>query len=486
MAKRSFLKTLALIALLLIVVWGAVIFYWRISNRVPNEADVAVYLIALPLLLLLGYVGLRFSINKVKQRRENAASPDIASIAVEAQADVTLTYTLPILASEAWFAAGDTPQALAEAARAGTLVDLHARLRDERGMPVFAAEVTAVDVEAIDESATDDIRALGETHKRTLWLGAALATKILDEHFSALLAAHAPPVDARGRSVPTTALHIEWLLPARWTDDERLHAQAWLSAQLATQQWNAPQVTVAVDAVNKSIEALKRLDRFNLQLNQGALTTHVLLLASESFIDADTIQRWSHARQLHNADNPAGRVPAEGACALLVGKPRGDEDSVAPRLHRIMFAQRAQSADSPGRTHTDTLQNLLEKSLLQATTVTRMSATGYVVADTDTRPSRTAESLQWVDHNAPDQDPTAFLLALGAANGDAGAATALATIAVAAAITSDTHQAGFAVSVQDAYLRAVALIEPATGAPTDNNATAADKSAAATSTPTLV
>ncbi|MEO7065635.1 MAG: hypothetical protein ABI114_01890 [Rhodanobacter sp.] len=486
MAKRSVFKTLAFITLLFIVVWAAVILYWRSSNRIPNGADVALYLIVLPVLLLLGYLGLRYGIDKVKQRKQDAAVPDTAQGVVEAQPDTTLTYTLPLLASETCFAAGDTPQALAEAARAGKLVDLHTRLKDERGLPVFAAEVEAIDLDALDETATDAVQALSEAQKRALWLGESLAVKILDEHFASLVAAHAAPADTRGRSTATTALQIEWLLPARWTEDERQLAQSWLVTQLAAQQWNAPQVTVATRTVDKAIQALKRLDDINVQFNQGTLVAHVLLLASESFIDDETIQRWSQARQLHNADTPEGRMPGEGACALLVGKPRGDEDSAAPRLHRIVFAQRAQSADARGRVDTSTLQSLLEQSLLQAAADTSLNDAGHVVADTDTRPSRTAESLQWVDHNAPDQDPTALLLSLGASTGDCGAASALASVAVAAALTAATQQAGFALSLHDAYLRAVALIDTATDAATDSNPTAADAAIAATSTPTLV
>lgn len=458
MERRSLLRPLACVVLVFGVIWCAMIVRWRMVNRVPNGTDVVLYLVALPLGLLLGFVVLCKVIDATKKRRQKAAQADTNAAEPVAPEDPSLAWQLPIFAADALFAGGDTPAALIDAARANQRAELHPMLRDGQGLPVFAVAVDDVDTTAIDDSLPNAAQGWGESRKRALALAQTLATRMLDEHFDALLAAATAAEVPPGQAKPRPVLQLEWLLPAHWSDTDRDTAQAWLTAQLAAQGWSAPSLQVTVSGIGTGAAALKRLDDLNRAFHDDTPRLPHLLLASDSHIDEATVAEWAAAHRLHGASRPEGQVPGEGACALLLAAKHPAGGAELARLHRLVAAQRAQPVDKPGRLQADTFNELVSQSLQRAQL--EPDAVAHLVSDTDMRASRSAEAMHLVEQALPECDPVETLLPLGVANGECGAALALATVVVAAQLAADAQQPGLILSHHDASLRAVAVVTP--------------------------
>lgn len=460
MERRSLFRPLAFIVLTFGVVWCAAILRWRTVNRVPNAVDVGIYLLALPLGLLLGFVLLRRLIDAAKKRGQKSA-PEAADAGLTEVAEVedpSLAWQLSILAADALFAGGDTPAALADAARASQRAGLHPALRDDRGLPVFAVAVDGVDAGTVEESLPSAAHGWSDAYKRTLALAQMLATRMLDEHFESLQSAASPVDPVPGRTIAKPVLQLEWLLPERWSDADREIAQEWLIGQLADQGWTAPALQLVTRGVPAGAAALKRLDDLNRAFHGDRPPLPHLLLASDSYVDESTVAEWDAAHRLHGGTCPEGRVPGEGACALLLGAadPAGERELA--RVHRVLAAQRLQPVDKPGRLQADTFSELVGQALERAGV--EATAPAHVVSDTDMRASRLAEAMSLVERVLPECDIGDTLLPLGVANGECGAALALATVAVAAQLAADTRQPGLILSHHDASLRVVAVVVP--------------------------
>ncbi|MGY3041068.1 hypothetical protein ACVWWQ_002699 [Rhodanobacter sp. TND4EL1] len=459
MERRSLLRPLAFATLTFGVVWCAMILRWRALNRVPNGVDVALCLVALPLGLLLGFVLLRRLIDAAKKRRKIATALTRETVVddVMAPEDPSLAWQLSIFAADALFAGGDAPDSLAEAARASQRVDLHPALRDQQGLPVFAATVADVDTDTIEDSLPETMQGWSESRKRTIALAQMLVTRMLDEHFEPLhSAAVANASSARATAGPV--LQLEWLLPARWSDADRDLAQTWLVEQLAAQGWHAPALQVTAHGMHAGAAVLRRLDDLNRAFHGERPPLPHLLLASDSHVDESTVAEWSATQTLHGAGRPEGLVPGEGASAVLLACTHPAGLPELARLHRMLAGQRAKAVDSPGRLQADTFNELVGQALERAGV--DAGATAYLVSDTDMRASRAAEAMHLAESALPERDPIEVLLPLGVANGECGAALTLATVAVAAHQAAGMQQPGLILSHHDASLRAVAVVVP--------------------------
>jgi hypothetical protein len=162
-----------------------------------------------------------------------------------------------------------------------------------------------------------------------------------------------------------------------------------------------------------------------------------------------------------------GRIPGEGAAALLVASPRWpglDElESHPVKLWRPARARRDKSADANGRVGMSTLNKLLEHAL----TLTGASPdTLQLVSDADHRASRTAELFEALQEAAPGIDPMLTVARVGEACGDIGVAATLVTPALASAHVRAASEGGagpvvaLAALVQSSHERVVLALSP--------------------------
>lgn len=459
MERRSLLRPFAFAVLVVAVIWAAVILRWRAVNRVPGTLDVALYLLALPVGLLLAFWAIRKSVEAVKRKRAakvaSAGSTDPGSTAATDTENPTLAWWLPIVAADMSLPAGDSADAILEAAAARQRVDLHPHLKDPHGMPAFAAMVGAVDAEAVRDALPESLQAWSDARLRTLALADLLATRVLDSHFDALVPSPVPGA-ARAREQPPV-LVLEYWLPPAWSDTDREAARQWLCDRLAAQGWNAPSVTAEVRAPAAGVPALLRLDELIRAWNQGALELPRLVLAADSGVDANTIAEWDAARRLFSSRNPNGQVPGEGASAVLIGAMGRTQPPDIAHLHRVFSGPRARAVDAPQRVQSNALAGLIEKTGIAAE---RADAEWALIGDTDVRSSRTAEALHLAGEVQPERDPVAALLPLAMANGDGGAALTLGLVAAAARHCATQDQAALVFSQCDPTHRAVVKLTP--------------------------
>lgn len=468
-------------------VWLAVILDWRATNRVPNGMDIGLWLLALPLAIMAALVAARAILRRAKQRKaapaDAAAAPTVTTGKSSAPNDPSLAWQVPVLAVALRLPAGDSPGAVIDTTRAGKRVDLHPQFKDAEGLPVFAAEVADLDITPVDASLPDAAHHWSDARKRILALAQGLAGDMLDEHFDALR-----DVARRGKSprdrAPVPVLQLDWWLPLNWGDADRETARQWLAARLQEEGWSAPELGLSIAALGAAPAGCKQLDDSIRALHDATPHMPHLLLATDSYIDAATIADWDAAHRLHGGTHPEGRVPGEGASAILLGVPAiPAEHAAAPakagsevappsvtapptpdyppamaHLHRLVAAQRARPVDHSPRLDSTTLVELFQQAAARASLAPETIA--HLVSDTDARSSRTAEALNFVGQALPDSEPSDTLLSLGMSNGDAGVALALGAVAVAAQLTAESQHAGLVFSNHDAVLRAALLVSP--------------------------
>lgn len=461
--RKKLLISLGVFVLVFGAIWAATILHWRSAHRVPGGVDIALYLIALPLVVLLGIWVVIKVIKAIKRRRQAATANEAAAedAAMEDPEDPTLAWTLPVLAGAVLFPAGDSPDALLAAASEGRRPDLHARLKDAQSQPAFAAEVEDLDTDAVVDGLPEPARVWSAGRLRTLALACATASSVLEEHFDALVPSAGETLPAQN---PSTVLQLEWWLPAAtWDEDARGIAAQWLTEQLAAQGWESPRLRIQTRAMPTVDAAWQRMDELNKTHNhpeaRKAAPAPRLILASDSRIDDATLADWDARQHLFSARRPEGRIPGEGASALLIAA----SDAISPvpvaRVHRLFSEKRERPVEQPQRLQSDTLEKLIEMARLHAPMAKDMEL--QLIGDTDGRSSRTAEALHLAGNVLPDSDPDTSLSQLGVANGDCGLPLMLGLIATAAHRCTEPEHAALMFSHHDPSLRMAMMVTPA-------------------------
>ncbi|XLZ71952.1 hypothetical protein ABT364_08270 [Massilia sp. SR12] len=426
---RNWLKRSLLVLGVFGICWIGAVWYWRSSMRMPDTGDLALALLAVPL-VLLSTVWLA---NKAyTARAADTASAGKASAAVPVQdasvapgaagAASSKTPWLPLGVAGAALRMphGDSPAALAAAFAEGTArLELDSELTDMQGFPIMAGRVADVDLEPLQEWLVDHPSAKVNPHQlRALALGGEVAAE---------LAMHALAQDSDG------VLQLLPLLPEDWPASLRDVATDWLSHCAVDAGWprerlalrHLPQVTLP--------GALRDLVA---QAGGATAPAFSMVLACDSAIDADAVEYLAIHGKLFGARNQNGRMPSEGAAGILLQPASGAHD--APALLALASA----AADQPAPPLADLAQQAIE--LTQAAQRAGAAANGaaapaagdalevaFVAADTDHRVAAVADLMQCVETRAPSLDTNTALACVGAACGHTGAAGALAALALA-------------------------------------------------------
>lgn len=468
--KQKLLASLGLVLLIFVVVWVAVVVRWRMTGSNPDTMEMVLYLGALPLGLVLTFAGIyKLADSLQKRKQQKQSDTELADQPVEQdEADPTLDWQLSLLAADTVLAAGNSSAALIKAAQKQQRPTLHDSLKNSSAAPVMACAVKDVDLSLIDETLPQALRDWGEGRRRALALAERLATRLLDAHFEALASAAgagAPSPD----TVPV--LLLDWWLPSDWQPEDVQQAAIWMQTRLAEQGWAAPAVQLRASALQDELDVLRQLDEMTLAYHQAKLHLPVLLLVSDSQIDPELVAVWSDAGQLHDAGNAEGRVPGEGAAALLVAPADHAGELLPVKLGRLFVGSRAKPVDAPQKLQADTLKQLAD--MAKAHAAWDGDGEWTLVSDTDVRASRAVESLIFAEGLLPEQDAATALLPVGIANGAVAAPLSLATVAVAVHVSAEAGMPSLIFSHQHASLRAVMLVIPTPLEPLDAAASAA-------------
>lgn len=455
------------------MVWCAVVLHWRRSGATPGAGDVGLYLFALPLGLIGVYWLLRWGLDQ-RTAAQIATPHSAAAAGSDSGEQPQVDHVLHLLASAMLLPAGASADEVAQSLVEPKRPSLHSQLKNDAGMPVFAAPVDGLDPDAV----ADAVRAVlpeGEDFERLFPDERQRALALLDPVAEELLYLALPLVDEafdpyaalQPRAVDRGVLRIRLLLPQAWPPPTRQAAADWLLAKAAAIGFRADDLSVESMPVTAAAEVWRLLDQLaqaqaRAAPHEGAYDRH-LLLAAHSLIGEHSVEQLGQRRQLLASGHPEGLIPGEGAAGVLLAGPALamampiDPDATAPlRLHRVVHG--ASHADAHSRAAVRQAGELLQRAL----TLTAQAADTIltVVSDADHRPSRAIEIAGAVSAVLPELDPVQHCRHLGLACGDLGAVAPLALLALAAAQAAQDAAPVLAMSLADATARAAFVISP--------------------------
>jgi hypothetical protein len=504
------LKALGLGLVIATIVWLVTLWQWHNAERDIGMADIVVQLIVLPVLLTLGLLAALWGVQRLRAPVEApvgapSAEAGAADLALSAEAQAQRDASAWVLAEALHLPVGaDADTAWYTLQAGGARPDLDAHLQDLDGLPVFTARVPEIELDdwlmTHGELSHPDEGGLPPAVLRALALIEAPLYRVLDtltslrtdlpgraassdsdeapafhdgEAFGkAHLSGVARPMAlaqqaSREAQRPRVAVRVLW--PAHWQEADREAATAWLQSQCGTLlDWVAavnahtPAWQVAPLAQAESLWA--EIDQLLLRWAREPRPELLLILAVDSALDAERIDHLQAMGELFTAQHQTGRVPGEGAAALLLAHPQWPHLSAqmpeAMRLWRPICRRRDKSADAAGRIGCSTLTAVLT-DVLQRSTPPHEGL--MVVSDADHRASRTGELFEALQSVVPELDPLLQVTRVGEACGDLGVARALVPTALACAAlrqSEQTQRVALATHVQSSHERVVVALSP--------------------------
>lgn len=504
------LKALGLGLVIATIVWLVTLWQWQNAERDIGMTDIVVQLIVLPVLLTLGLLVALWGVQRLRAPVEaTSAAPSAgkgaADAALSAEAQAQRDASAWVLAEAVHLPVGtDADTAWSTLQAGGTRPDLDAHLQDFDGLPVFTARVPDIELDdwllAHGELSHPDEGGLPHAVLRALALIEPPLHRVLDTLAS--LRTDLPEGEASSRSGESPAFHdgeafgkahlsgvaqpvalaqqasreaqrprvtVRVLWPAHWQEVDRETATAWLQSQcgmlldwVSAVNAHTPVWQVAPLAQAESLWA--EIDQLLLRWAREPRPELLLILAVDSAIDADRIDHLQAMGELFTAQHQTGRVPGEGAAALLLAHPQWPQLSAqmpeAMRLWRPVSSRRDKSADAAGRIGCATLAAVLTE-VLQRSIPPHDNL--MVVSDADHRASRTGELFEALQSVAPELDPLQQVTRVGEACGDLGVARALVPTALACAALRQSDQAqrvAVATHVQSSHERVVVALSP--------------------------
>lgn len=514
-------KILALLLVVTALVWLTTLWRWESVDHDPSSTDLLLNLVLLPLGLAAGLVLVVWAVRRL---RRYAMAPSLAA-AGSASADAAGTAAVlaperlraKLLASALQVRAGGSWQSAARAIGSGDCKPtLDPNITDDYGVGVFTAPMDDLDTEALAAALAAKLATLSQAAPEA-WAGyetppevlRALTLmqdtltelrEVLDAQWPALAPrpATAPPLRGASAALPAE-VSLRVGIPASWPAATQKLATAWIEAQLQP-LLDAAQAAALGDGLGAapalrpvlhahvhamdSAEAFWQLGEQQMQpwlrQKQAGL---LLLLAADSAISADAVGRLAAQGDLFSGANARGRVPGEGAAAVLLATPDWPSPAATPGapppllawLHSARLLRRDKSADASGRVSPAVLLHVatdaVEASGWGAASI------GHLTTDADHRASRAGELFETVQTLLPDLDPTEQVLRLGVGCGDLGLARLLACVGLAARQVNESQKTALVLGTFPAFERCAVLLtataEPAPAATPDAAAAAA-------------
>ncbi len=444
------------------LVWALVLGWWQSNDYEPSKLDLGLYLAALPLALVGGYLLLRGFIDHLKAPAESPApaapslrDDDPLAIASAKTAAAERAFTVGLVDCFVVTAGGASVEDTLAAIDAGKRPEPSSRLMDEGGFPVFAAEVPELDVDTIIGGISGEAGALGQLlHREEVMRSFALLQRVMEACRDRLLGI----VEQAGKSA---SLRVVWIVPMAWKGLDMTALRTWLLGNLGA-GLDDQQIDVSVIPAANEVDALRVLDEIVLRTNrdpdQRELT---LLLGASSAVDEQTVAQWADAHRLFSAQHQERRIPGEGGVALLLAGQDMIErlelsDSIV--VSRLSAASRDKPADAGGRVSGKLIDQLIT-GLLDITGVEH-SVIKTAVLDVDHRPNNLTEALEGLGPHFEHLDPIKDCLAIGTAAGDLSPIGALIALACARGKVLATEAAALCISNQHAIDRGVLLAMP--------------------------
>jgi hypothetical protein len=387
-----------------------------------------------------------------------AAAASIPSPASVPGAAVPPASPLPILAAALRVPHAASPAELAAAiARDRVRPQLDTELADDRGFPIMTARCPEADDEAVHDMIAIWLTGEGLPDRffgDEQWRALALAGAVTDE----LAAGAASACLATAGTAPM--LELALLLPPGWTGSQRTVAANWLRHRVAQSGWPAECIAPVRGSPDAGpAAAFARLSRETAAAGQDTAPCMTLLVACDSAIGEDAVERWAMDGALFSASHAQGILPGEGAAGLLLGDLRhAAPGDVPPALSACEEGWRTTSADDSRRADPVLLLGLADRTLRHGGTAAPDVA--MLVADTGHRTNRVLELTAYAANMLPHLDGTDDVVRTGLACGNCGMVPFVAALALAWHYARERAAPVMCVSNGDAFSRCVALVRP--------------------------
>lgn len=456
----DWMKGTMLAGFIVFLCWGGAISYWRTTRSAPGSAELALYLLGLPALLVLAlFAGRRLL--KLREAAPAAPAPAPSTPVRQAQAAPAQAAPLAILAAALRSAHGASPDELSAAIAAGRArADLDPELVDDDGFPVMSVRSP----DAVDEALRDEISEwlahngmpdlpFSDEQWRALVLGTAVVEELATQAGAQLMAGDGDP----------PMLRLLPLLPADWLETHRNAAAIWFEHAAARCGWPIEHIILAaLDAIDlRTATPAVVLGHLAHEAATRDARMTALVMACASHIGDDTVARWSADGSLFTSKHPQGRIPGEGAAGLLLAdlpQARAIAGLQYALLEPVQEARREVSADEARRADAAALCKAAEHALKNA--AAGENTVVKVVADTGHRSSRMLELMSFVVSAMPQLDESADVLRVGEACGTCGTVPFLTGLAVAFHHVSQDEECAMFVGNEELHRRYAILIHP--------------------------
>lgn len=481
---RPLLKGAALFVAVACLVWIAVLWHWRATQREMDTGDIVLYLAILPVvvfgLVLAARWAVRGALEKQDARAAAVAAPS-ASASGAATPDAVAKPPLAWHLLGAWThtAAGAGVDELLAAIEAGKPRPRpDAQLRDDEGLPVLAARIAELDAAGVErdlqrrlEAAADRVepparasRALASLAPLVDELGQSLAAWALQWDADDVRAERADGVAPAADAARIVRVLAAW--PADWDDATCAAAQAWLAERLCDPLADVlPLARWAIRSQRLSgTELLSAAERTLDALRRQGRDDPVVLMACHSDLDAEGIRSLErHQRLFHSARRPKVAMAGEGAAVLALSAVDWPADAAIDpervRFDSPAIVRRSESIEAAGRTSSDDAVRLVDHGLASAGLAG--ASVAKLASDADQHTARATELFAVTLALMPGLDANEDLRLAGTIAGRLEAASPLLTLAMAAAQARESGRPAVALSLSDPHWRMAAVLRPA-------------------------
>lgn len=447
--------------LTLAIVWGLVLAWWQSNDYAPSTIDLVLYLGAIPLALIGGYWLLRGFIEHLKApppvakpSLQNEVDDDPLSGARARTAAAERGFALCLI--DAWLnvPAGASADDVLAALEAGKPPEPSAQLTDEAGFPVFVAEVKNIDADGMAERLFGEAGPIRQLSDEP---GMVRALALLDD----VLERACGQVNALlDQSQEKLSLQVLCLVPADWHSSHLPALRLWL-----TNYWpdlDTARLEITLLPVAGEVDAMRQVDETILRANREASANELfLIVGAVSAVNEQTVDSWAAGQRLFTAKHQHGRIPGEGAVALLLASPvlvQGLDLPEATVISRVSHGQRDKRVDAGGRIGGRLIEQLIE-GLLDVTALDSTKITA-AVCDADHRSGQITEMLEGLGRLFDHLDPIKDCLAIGRVNGSLAPIASLVALACARARVLADDAPILCLSNQHDLDRAVLLAMP--------------------------
>ena len=487
---KSLLKGAALFVAVACLVWIAVLWRWRATQRDMDAADIVLYLAILPIVVFGLALAARWAVRSALQKQDAktaaaAGAPGGPAAAASAGKAERPAWSWHLLGAWAHTAGGSSVDELLEAIEAGKPRPRpDASLHDDEGLPVMTARIAELDADgvetALQRSAAATATALdgrspAPAPARAIRALASLSP-LIDELAQSLLtwahqwdAAAALAAKNDGVAPPADGARIVRVLaawPGDWDDATCAGAQAWLAERLCDPLADVlPLARWTIRSQRMSgTELLSAAERTLDVLQRQGRDDPVVLMACHSDLDAAGIRRLEGDQRLfHSARRPKVAMAGEGAAVLVLSAVDWPADAAIDaervRFNSPAIVRRSESIEAAGRTSSDDVVRLVDHGLASAGLAG--STVAKLASDADQHTARATELFAVTLALLPDLDANEDLRLAGTIAGRLEAVAPLLTLAVAASQARESGQPAVALSLADPHWRMAAVLRPA-------------------------